>query len=135
MKLVVFGGRDFTDAAIMIRVLQELHQQGFIPEDPELVCGMARGADHTAYELWKAQGMIIHEMPADWDDLTHPDAVIKRSPKGGKPYDAMAGFRRNRQMAEIADKGVGFWNGQSPGTKQMIDAMARLEKPCHVHCY
>lgn len=118
MKLIVAGGRDFTDTQRMIQALQELAADSRITDSPVLVCGMARGADITAYHLWKQHGMEIIEMPADWD-------------KHGKS----AGYKRNADMGNIADACVAFWDQQSRGTKNMIDYMNKLGKPCFVYTY
>ncbi len=118
MKLIVAGGRDFTDTNRMIAELQKLVESGEITNSPELVCGMARGADLTAYNLWKEAGMVIHEFPADWDGL-------------GK----RAGYVRNTEMANFADAAVCFWDGNSKGTKHMLDIMNRLNKPVYIVRY
>lgn len=118
MKLIVAGGRDFTDTKRMIAELQKLVESGEITDSPELVCGMARGADITAYNLWKEAGMIIHEFPADWDRL-------------GK----RAGYVRNQEMGEFADAAVCFWDGNSKGTEHMIDIMNKLNKPVYIVRY
>lgn len=118
MKLIVAGGRDFTDTNRMIAELQKLVESGEITNTPELVCGMARGADLTAYNLWNEAGMVIHEFPADWDRL-------------GK----RAGYVRNTEMANFADVLVAFWDGKSKGTKHIIDIMKKLGKPVYVIRY
>jgi len=117
MKLVVAGGRDFTDMFYMGQCLFNLQQSGVIPEEPELVCGMARGADMTAHKIWTKGDAIIHEFPADWS-----------TGRG-------AGFVRNSQMAHFADAAVCFWDQQSRGTSHMISQMAMLNKPCWVFNY
>ncbi len=119
MKLIVAGGRDFTDEDTMRSVIIELAQSDVIDEEVELVCGMARGADLLAYHLWKHAGNIIHEFPADWTGS----------------HGKGAGFARNRDMAEFADALVAFWDGQSRGTKHMIETMRRMNKPVHVFTY
>lgn len=117
-KLVVFGGRDFTDATRMMEVLNTLHAKGIIPDDVELVCGMARGADITAYRIFDQTTNIIHKFPADW--ATHGKA---------------AGPIRNVEMARFADIGLGFWDGKSKGTKHMIDTMDRFHRECYIVRY
>lgn len=118
MKLIVAGGRDFTDTNRMVEELQKLVNSGNIPECPELVCGMARGADILAFRLWKSANMQIHLFPAEWDT-----------------YGKSAGFRRNKEMGEFADAAVCFWDGNSKGTKHMIDIMNKLNKPVYVVRY
>ena len=118
MKIVVFGGRDFTNRSWMLSCLVELQTEGIITPDVELLCGRARGADNTAYDLFKEAGANIHEFPADWEF-----------------YGKRAGFVRNKEMAALADVGLGFWDGKSKGTKHMIDEMKRLNKPLYVVRY
>lgn len=118
MKLIVAGGRDFTDTNRMIADLQKLVESGEITDSPELVCGMARGADMLAYSLWTNNRMPIHNFPANWN-------------KHGKS----AGYKRNQEMGEFADAAVCFWDGNSKGTKHMIDIMNRLNKPVYIVRY
>ena len=118
MKLIVAGGRDFVNTQVMITVLMDLVEKGKIDPNPELVCGMARGADILAFRLWKSENMQIHLFPAEWDT-----------------YGKSAGFRRNKEMGEFADAAVCFWDGKSKGTKHMIDTMNRLNKPVYVVRY
>lgn len=118
MKLIVAGGRDFTDTNRMIAELQKLVESGEITDSPELVCGMARGADMLAYSLWTNNRMPIHNFPANWN-------------KHGKS----AGYKRNQEMGEFADAAVCFWDGNSKGTKHMIDIMNRLNKPVYIVRY
>ena len=118
MKLVIFGGRTFNNSELMADVLTELNSRGIIPDDVELVCGMARGADITAYKLFKNTCNKVHEYPADWDGL-------------GK----RAGYARNTEMAKFAEMGLAFWDLKSKGTKHMIDTMDRLGKTCYVVRY
>lgn len=118
MKLIVAGGRDFTDTNRMIAELQKLVESGEITDSPELVCGMARGADMLAYSLWANNRMPIHNFPANWN-------------KHGKS----AGYKRNQEMGEFADAAVCFWDGNSKGTKHMINIMNRLNKPVYIVRY
>lgn len=118
MKLIVAGGRDFVNTQTMITVLMDLVEKGKIDPNPELVCGMARGADILAFRLWKSANMQIHVFPAEWDT-----------------YGKSAGFRKNKEMGEFADAAVCFWDGKSKGTKHMIDIMNRLNKPVYVVRY
>lgn len=120
MKVIIAGGRDFVDSSRMAQVLNQL-EGSFLPmggEGLELVCGMARGADLTAYTLLSSHGYPVIEMPADWD-------------RGGRG----AGYKRNVDMARVADKLIAFWDGKSKGTQHMINIMNGLGKPVHVVRY
>ena len=43
-------------------------------------------------------------------------------------HDKAAGPIRNRQMAEYADYLIAFWDGESRGTRNMIETMKKLGK-------
>lgn len=118
MKMIIAGGRDFTDKDKIEEAVRHLIQSKVLTRDFELVCGMARGADITAYHLCKSKGNIIHEYPADWGS-----------------YGKSAGHRRNRDMGNNADMLLAFWDGTSKGTKGMIDYMRSLNKPVYVISY
>ena len=119
MKVIVAGGRDFTNELVMLNSLASLVQANIIPDNPELVCGMARGADLTAHHAWKQAELIIHEFPADWDG----------------PHKRSAGYIRNAEMGRFADLLIAFWDGESRGTKHMIGFMERLGKPVFIFNY
>ena len=106
MKVIIAGGRDFTNATVMATVLNNLQDVDHAIEIEKLtlICGMARGADITAYGLFKEAGLPIEEYPADWNQ-----------------YGKQAGFIRNTQMANVADMVIAFWDGKSRGTAHMID--------------
>ena len=111
MKIVIAGSRSFNDGPYMEHVLNNLG----LPEDVELVCGMARGADMTAYHIFKQAGLPIHQFPAKWEE-----------------YGKSAGFRRNADMAIAADQGIVFWDGVSRGAAHMIEMLDYYNKPCIV---
>jgi len=59
-------------------------------------------------------------MPAEWDDITVPNALI-RTNKWDKEYNARAGFQRNEAMAVYGDILISIWDGKSRGTRDMRD--------------
>jgi hypothetical protein len=82
----------------------------------EVVCGKARGAD-TFGEMWaKKMGVPVKEFPADWKNL-------------GKA----AGPIRNAQMGDYADALIAVWDGESRGTKNMIDYATKKGLKIHIH--
>lgn len=90
-----------------------------------IVSGTANGVD-AAGEQWAAdRDLPVAEFPAPWDDTDHPDAVVREGQHG--TYDARAGPRRNRWMAEYAaahaDRGVllAIIDYPSSGTESMIE--------------
>ena len=86
--------------------------------DIEIVCGEALGADSLGKFYAQRKGYNVRSYPADWNK-----------------YGKSAGIRRNKQMAEVADALVAFWDGKSRGTKNMIEQMRRLKKPVKIVYY
>ncbi len=105
MKLIVAGGRDFTDYQKLCSILNKILEHRTF----EVVCGEARGADKLGRKFAEENQLKVHSFPADWD--TH-----------GKS----AGYIRNKAMAEFSDACVAFWDGKSRGTKHMIDLATQM---------
>ncbi len=99
-RIIVCGSRDWRDWATVRRVLDDLLSS----RGPfTLVHGAAPGADSIA-RAWGVGVVPLEPHPADW----------KAKGKG-------AGFARNEAMAAAgADLLVAFWDGRSPGTRDMI---------------
>lgn len=112
MKLLIAGSRDFTDLDYALRIINELiNDKEIIEEDLEIISGMARGADTVAVQIAKDNDLKLHEYPANWNQ-----------------YGKSAGYRRNVDMGNACDIAVIFWDGQSKGTKHMIDTLTQLNK-------
>lgn len=109
MKLIIAGGRDFSNAALMHNAMIDFMEANGTPS--VVVCGMARGADALgrmwAYENW----IPVKEFPADWD-----------------LHGKKAGPIRNQAMAEYADCAIVFWDGKSRGSADMIRRMREMKK-------
>jgi hypothetical protein len=99
--LIVAGSRFFHDYDFMERHLDYLLQN----KHPNIVIreGEAPGADKLARRYAEARGYEVQPFPADWSDLSQPDAIIKTRVDGSK-YDAKAGNRRNVKMATTEPK-------------------------------
>lgn len=139
-KVILAGGRDFTDYGLLSescdkylqRYLKFDMKQYHKNPNLEIVSGTAPGADSLG-ETYAIKNLInVKPFPALWKDL---DAVpCKIRYRNGEPYNVLAGFNRNKQMAEYASALIAFWNGSS-GTKDMIGHMKRLNKPCRIVRY
>lgn len=73
-----------------------------------IVSGHASGADSLGEKFAMDHNLQCELHPADWD-------------KHGKA----AGPIQNAEMAEVADALIAFWDGQSRGTRSMIDLAKR----------
>lgn len=79
---------------------------------------MARGADSLGAQWALANNIDLIRMPADWDR-----------------FGKSAGYRRNEEMAKIANAVITFWDGVSRGTKHMIDIATQHRLPLAIVKY
>ena len=106
LHLLICGTRTFADYPLLCAKLDALTANY---SAVEVVSGCARGAD-TLGEQWAAErGHSVKRFPADW-----------------KTHGKRAGYLRNQEMAAylgtVSPCGVvAFWDGESRGTKHMID--------------
>lgn len=113
MRVIVCGGRNFTDRGSLFAALDALsskQQAGF----SAVIHGAARGADRLAGEWAEARGIPCHEFPANWE-------------KHGRA----AGFVRNMEMLKIGkpDAVIAFPGGA--GTLDMIELAEKAALPIH----
>lgn len=136
MRLIVAGGRDFNDFDYGFKCID--HMTSNTPKAIiTIVCGGAKGADTCGerwYEYNKELGVKIKYFIPDWSNINTPDAIIKTN-KFGNKYNARAGIDRNHAMGDFATHLIAFWDGKSKGTKDMINYMKSLDKPCKVFNY
>lgn len=105
MRLIIFGSRDFDDYELLKKeadyfIIRHLEEG----EEVIIVSGEADGADVLGEDYADANGYKVMGFPADWNK-----------------YGNAAGGIRNRQMAKYATHAIGFWDGRSPGTRDMIE--------------
>ena len=99
-KVIIAGSRDFADYALLCSFADQVLAGA---EDIEIVSGGARGADALGERYARERGYALKVFPADW-----------------KKWGRAAGPIRNGQMADYADALIAFWDGQSSGTRDMI---------------
>ena len=63
MKLLVCGGRDFSDDALMFDILDQIHRKEPVTV---LIEGGANGADRMARSWAEANKICVMEFPANW---------------------------------------------------------------------
>ncbi len=116
MRVIVAGSRSITDHKIVedaIREFQKTHQI------TEVISGHAAGVDKVGEYIVKTQMQCkLTIMPALWE-----------------LYGRSAGYKRNEEMAKVADALIAIWDQKSKGTKHMIDLMRKNNKPIKlIHC-
>ena len=105
MKLIINGGRDFENYELAKQEFDKVFEHYNILE---IVSGGARGSDKIGERLAKEYDIPLKRFIPDWDGL-------------GKK----AGHVRNREMGDYADALLSFWDGESKGTKGMIEYAER----------
>lgn len=119
MKLLVCGGRDYHDYETAKAVLDSIHQENRITT---IIHGEADGADTLADRWAKEMRISRHTFPAQWEDFSEPCKIRFR---GGKKYNALAGFNRNQRMLEEGRPDCGLALPGGSGTADMADRLAR----------
>lgn len=115
-NIVVAGSRSFNNYQILEDRLDFLLQNIKNKYIINIVSGEAKGADYLG-EVYAARRRFgIIRKPANW-----------------KKYGKSAGYIRNKEMAKIANAVVVFWDGQSSGSKHMIDLAIENKLPTVVY--
>jgi hypothetical protein len=115
MKVIIAGGRDFMEYELLYESCRRIFENR---EIREIVSGCAKGADRVGEKYAEFNKIPIKKFPAEWDK-----------------YGKSAGYRRNKEMADYSDVLVAFWNGESKGTKHMIDLATANKLEVHVIKY
>ena len=106
MKVAVIGSR-----GLVVSNLQD-----YLPENVTgIVSGGAKGIDSCAKQYALKSGLKYTEFLPEYEK-----------------YGRAAPLKRNIQIIEAADIVIAFWDGESRGTKFVIDKCAELKKECVV---
>ena len=111
-KVIIAGSRTFHNYN---KLEEECNKILMGRDDVEVVSGRAMGADMLGEIYADENKHTVKHFPAEWD-------------KHGKG----AGFIRNGEMAKYANMFIAFWDGESKGTKHMIETAKRLEIKTHI---
>lgn len=143
LRIIIAGSRFFEDynlfESTMFKVLFHLNKEypqynilvinkeerlfKINPCNLEIISGMAKGADTLAVRFANKYNLALKEFPADWNNLNVLPCRVITNSYGS--YNALAGHKRNRDMAVYAssDDAFGvlvlFWDGKSKGSKNM----------------
>lgn len=118
-KVIIAGGRDFNDYELLKEKCDWFLSNKIQLDEPVvIISGGATGADSLGEKYAKENNLILERKPADWDK-----------------YGKSAGYRRNKEMVNIADAAIFFWDGQSKGTKHTIDLCKEKGIPCRIVKY
>lgn len=110
MKTIIAGSRAVTDPALVDRAIAEC---GW--EVTEVISGGARGVDQLGEKWAMTHGRLLHRFPADW-----------------KQFGRSAGVLRNATMLTFAEAVIVIWDGESRGSRHMIEIAKKSGKPIFV---
>jgi SLOG family YspA-like protein len=99
MKTIIAGSRTVNSYDQLLRAIEAA---GWRPT--LVISGTAMGADRLGERWANENGVPLRQMPADWN-----------------AHGKSAGYLRNVAMADNAEALVALWDGQSRGTRHMID--------------
>jgi hypothetical protein len=133
LRIIIAGSRSFNDYQCLRKESLKIVRETVIKltgnpsiqkELVTIVSGCAKGADSLGEQFAKEFGLKLKQFPANWDR-----------------YGRRAGYMRNTDMATFASDQenqkahgilIAFWDGQSKGTKHMIDIANKLNIDVHV---
>ena len=98
MRVVICGSRGIGSVELIDKAVK---MSGF--EVTEVISGTASGPDTFAIEWAEKNGIPVVRMPADWNK-----------------YGRSAGFKRNKEMVDIADAVIAIWDEKSNGTRNTM---------------
>lgn len=103
-RVIIAGGREFQNYDLVKERCDYFLSNKKQTHQVIIVSGHATGADSLGERYAQENGLPCELHPAD-----------------GDRYGKSAGPKRNAEMAQVADALIAFWDGQSRGTKNMID--------------
>ena len=128
LRIIVAGSREFYDYQLLsdtlMDYLAEMDDKDVVdnPSQVKFISGTCRGADALGEHFAYTYEYEVIRFSVAWDR-----------------YGDSAGYRCNAEMAKYASEAYGvlfaFWDGQSRGTKHMIDLAKRYGLEVHVVNY
>lgn len=107
-RVIIAGCRNFYNYEILKERCEFFLQNKMNTHNVIILSGHASGADTLGENFAIDHNLQCELYPADW-----------------KRHGKAAGPIRNAEMAEVADALIAFWDGQSHGTKSMIELAKR----------
>lgn len=118
MKIAVVGSRSITDKNLVLETINKaIEQYGGSEGCVVFLSGGAKGVDTVARE-------IAYDLECDFV-LFKPYHMLDSSVE----YTPKYFFTRNKQIADNADVVVIVWDGQSNGTRHMVEYCKKHRKP------
>lgn len=103
-KVIIAGSRSFADYEKLKSICDSILPNQYSEPRISILSGTSSGSDSLGERYANERGYTLNIYPANWEQ-----------------YGKAAGPIRNRQMVEDADAAIIFWDGQSKGTKNLIE--------------
>jgi hypothetical protein len=103
MKVIIAGGRDYHEYETLLEAIKESQF-----DITTVVSGGAKGVDALGERYADEMNKELNVFEADW-----------------AAHGRAAGPIRNRKMSENAEALIAIWDGQSRGTKNMIETATK----------
>lgn len=107
-NIMVCGSRTINNRELIFSKLDEILADN---PDMRIISGGAKGVDSIGEDWAKSHKVEIKQYKPDWNK-----------------YGRGAGIIRNKQMVEVSDYVIIFWDGKSKGTKSDIEFCEKLGK-------
>lgn len=118
-KVLIAGGREFNDYDLLKKqcdlILKDVARRDTIV----VVSGGARGADKLGEKYANEKGYTIEQYIPDWNG----------------PLGKGAGFARNKQMVDVANGVIVFWDQASKGTGHTVELAKAKNIPLRIVKY
>ena len=114
-RVVIAGCRDYNNYDEAKRYIDYCLSNVRKENNIVIVSGCATGADTIGERYAEENGFEVEKYPADW-----------------KTYGRSAGPKRNKQMAEVSDYVICFWDEKSTGMRSMISYARKFGKPIKI---
>lgn len=126
LRIIIAGSRDFNDYKLLKTSIRDILKNISLESIGKIkvISGTARGADQLGERFSKQFKLEVVKFPADWNR-----------------FGKSAGYIRNEEMAKYSVKDgnygmlVAFWDGESRGTRHMINLAKRHGVEVHVIKY
>jgi hypothetical protein len=116
VRLLVSGSRGITDRDVVFAAIRcgmaELELTG---NNLTLLSGGAVGVDRLAEEFARAWGWVIDQRKPAW-----------------RTYGKRAGILRNAALVDAATHVICIWDGQSPGTRHVMECAESSGKAMYI---
>lgn len=98
MRVIIAGSRGIQDYSSLLMAIAACP---FVPT--VIISGGARGVDQLGERYAKSNNIPLEKYLANWN-----------------AYGKSAGYKRNVEMANVADALLVIWDGESKGTRHMM---------------